>query len=388
MSTATSSALAAAPSSPAEISPEALRAAGELIIMGVPGPELDEATRAAIAQVQPGGFILFGRNIKQPRQLRKLVDELRAAVGHEPVITIDQEGGRVSRLREMGAEPPSAKQLRDRGDLELIHRHGELVGKQLRLYGFNLNLAPVLDVSFDDAADNSLKNRTWGLNDPAQVVRNAGAFTRAMRAEGILSCGKHFPGYSGAGIDPHHELPVLDRTRAQLEAAEWVAFRELLPEMDALMIGHALYPDLDDSGEPSSLSARMIDGILRKDWRFDGIVISDDLDMGAIINHCSFEESMRRAVVAGNDLLLLCHRVHMVVEAARAIATLPAEVLAPSLRRVRALRARLAPPAEFTDEAVRSLDAQVAALRVATLGDEAAATRSAEDGKRSPVELY
>ncbi|HSI87272.1 MAG TPA: glycoside hydrolase family 3 protein [Candidatus Methylacidiphilales bacterium] len=370
------------------VSLEQLRLGGELLIMGVPGVELDEATRATIEKVQPGGFILFGRNIRKPEQLRKLIDDLRLCVRHEPVITIDQEGGRVSRLRELGSEPPSAKQLRDKGDTTLIDRHGELVGKQLRLFGFNLNLAPVLDVSFDDAADNSLKNRTWGLHSPEQVVENAGAFTRAMRGQGILSCGKHFPGYSSAGIDPHHELPVLDRTRAELEGVEWIAFQKLLPEMDSLMIGHALYPDLDNSGEPASLSPRVVDGILRKDWGYDGIVISDDLDMGAILNHCSFEDSMQRAIIAGNDLLLLCHRVHLAPQAAAAIGSLPADVLEPALRRVRALRTRLAEPFPFTMELFQDLDAQVARLRIDTLGAEVASSRSAEDGKRSPVELF
>ncbi|MEZ0299604.1 MAG: glycoside hydrolase family 3 N-terminal domain-containing protein [Candidatus Methylacidiphilales bacterium] len=370
------------------VSLEQLRLGGELLIMGVPGVELDEATRATIEKVQPGGFILFGRNIRKPEQLRKLIDDLRSCVRHEPVITIDQEGGRVSRLRELGSEPPSAKQLRDKGDTTLIDRHGELVGKQLRLFGFNLNLAPVLDVSFDDAADNSLKNRTWGLHSPEQVVENAGAFTRAMRGQGILSCGKHFPGYSSAGIDPHHELPVLDRTRAELEGVEWIAFQKLLPEMDSLMIGHALYPDLDNSGEPASLSPRVVDGILRKDWGYDGIVISDDLDMGAILNHCSFEDSMQRAIIAGNDLLLLCHRVHLAPQAAAAIGSLPADVLEPALRRVRALRTRLAEPFPFTMELFQDLDAQVARLRIDTLGAEVASSRSAEDGKRSPVELF
>src|SRR5476651_1193956 len=139
---------------------------GHYILMGVPGIELDAKTAAIIREVQPAGFILFGRNIKAPAQLRQLIDDLRGEVKHVPVVTIDQEGGRVSRLKECGSEPPSAKQLRDRGDLRLI--------------GFNLNLAPVVDVSFNGDLDNSLKNRTWGL-DPKTVTQNAGAFNRTMR---------------------------------------------------------------------------------------------------------------------------------------------------------------------------------------------------------------
>jgi len=188
---------------------------GHYILMGVPGAELDAKTAAIIREVQPAGFILFGRNIKAPAQLRKLIDDLRGEVMHVPVVTIDQEGGRVSRLKECGAEPPSAKQLRDKGDLRLIERHGALTGEILLLFGFNLNLAPVVDVSFDGDLDNSLKNRTWGL-DAETVTQNAGAFNRTLREQGVLSCGKHFPGYSRAAVDPHHELPVVKRSRREL----------------------------------------------------------------------------------------------------------------------------------------------------------------------------
>ena len=200
---------------------------GKHIIMGVPGTELDAPTAAIIRDVQPAGFILFGRNVKAAVQLRRLIDDLYGEVRHRPIMTIDQEGGRVSRLKECGTEPPSARQLREKGDRSLIERHGALTGEILRLFGFNLDLCPVLDVSFADDVENSLKNRTWGLT-PEEVTVNAGEFTRAMRGQGILSCGKHFPGYSRAAIDPHHELPVIRRSREELEGAEWKPFRALL----------------------------------------------------------------------------------------------------------------------------------------------------------------
>ncbi|MEM1059816.1 MAG: glycoside hydrolase family 3 N-terminal domain-containing protein [Verrucomicrobiota bacterium] len=363
------------------------RHAGELIVMGLPGPELDAATRDAIRDVQPGGFIIFSRNIKAPEQLRGLLDELRGLVDHEPVITIDQEGGRVSRLREIGAEPPSAQELRDDDDQEFIHRHGELTGQLLRLYGFNLNLAPVLDISFDDEADNSLKGRCWGRT-PEEVNAKARLFTDAMRAEGVLCCPKHFPGYTMAGLDPHHDLPRIERTREELEACEWKTFREQLPVTDVMMIGHAFYPDLDPSGTPSSLSAPIITGLLREEWGFGGIVMSDDVDMGALINYCPFGESLQRAVTAGTDLLLLCHRLHLLREAAEALAALPDDVLDAARARLRAFRTRLAPPAEFSLQQHREINEHITELRVAVLGEHARGQRSAEDGKRSPVELY
>mgnify|MGYP003694116277 CR=1 FL=1 len=135
---------------------------GQLILTGVPGTTLDSDTAALFRRVQPGGFILFGRNIKSAAQLRKLIDDLRDLSALEPIITIDQEGGRVSRLRLIGQEPPNAQQLRERDDLELVRRHGAITGRLLRLFGFNLDLCPVLDLSFDDEADNSLRGRCYG----------------------------------------------------------------------------------------------------------------------------------------------------------------------------------------------------------------------------------
>src|SRR5437899_7619471 len=137
---------------------------GQLIITGVPGKELEPATARLFRKVQPSGFILFGRNIETAAQLRKLIDDLRDLSEVEPIITIDQEGGRVSRLRLIGNEPPNAQQLRDRGDAALVRQHGEITGRLLRLFGFNLDLCPVLDISFDDDADNSLRGRCYGRN--------------------------------------------------------------------------------------------------------------------------------------------------------------------------------------------------------------------------------
>ena len=184
---------------------------GQLILCGVPGKELDAASAELFRRVQPGGFILFGRNIESAPQLRKLIDDLRDLSSTEPIITIDQEGGRVSRLRLIGSEPPNAQQLRDKNDVDLIRRHGDITGRLLRVFGFNLDLCPVLDISFEDNADNSLRGRCYGKT-VEQVVRNAGAFNDAMRKQGIAGCGKHFPGYSAAKSDAPRQC-ARDSTR-------------------------------------------------------------------------------------------------------------------------------------------------------------------------------
>ncbi len=360
---------------------------GQLLLVGVPGYELDDATARFYRDLQPGGFILFGRNIQTAPQLRKLIDDLRDLSDVEPIITIDQEGGRVSRLKLIGNEPPNAQQLRDRDDLDLIRRHGDVTGRLLRLFGFNLDLCPVLDISFDDEADNSLKGRCYGRT-VAEVVSKAGAFNDGLRATGVLSCGKHFPGYSSAGLDPHHELPVLPRTREEMEEHELAVFRHFVSSVDSMMIGHITITGLEKGGPPASLSPLIIDGLLRGDMGFDGLVMTDDLDMGAILNHYGFDETMRMGIAAGNDLLMICHRVELAAQARAVIQALPDSALAAPLERMRRFKSRLVPPDPFSVEAFDRIDAEVWDLRVATLGADLAVHRSPEDGKRSPVELY
>ena len=360
---------------------------GQLLLSGVPGPELDSESAATFRRVQPGGFILFGRNIKSPLQLRKLIDDLRDLSSVEPIITIDQEGGRVSRLREIGSEPPNAQQLRDRGDAALILRHGHITGRLLRLFGFNLDLCPVLDISFDDDADNSLRGRCYGKT-VEQVIALAGAFNEGLRAEGIASCGKHFPGYSRAPIDAHHELPEIDLTRADLEEHELAVFRHFADKIDSMMIGHAFYPVLDNTRTPTSLSHAVVTGLLRQGLGFGGLIMTDDLDMGAILNHYGLEETIRLAITAGNDLAMICHRVQCVEDAWKTLDRLPAVELDRALENVHRFKATMAPPDAFSVEEFQRRDAEVWQLRVDTLGEEKARERSPENGKRSPVETY
>lgn len=360
---------------------------GQLLLTGVPGPELDVETAKKLKAIQPGGFIIFGRNIKSPEQLRRLLDDLRDLSRTEPVITIDQEGGRVSRLRLIGEEPPNARQLREHGDLSLIRRHGTLTGEILRLYGFNLDLCPVLDLAFDDEADNSLKGRCYGKNVP-EVVAKAGAFNAAMREAGILSCGKHFPGYAAAEVDPHHEVPVIDRSRADLEAAELAPFRQLADELDSLMVCHSIF-NAFDTERPASLSPAIITDLLRKEMQYRGLLMTDDLDMGAILNTTPFDETMVQAVEAGNDLLMICHRVEM-GEAALAAVDAKADraAIERAFESIGRFKRHLSPPTEFSAERVNEVNEAIWDLRVAVLGEEKARESSPEDGKRSPVELY
>src|SRR5882762_5216719 len=369
---------------------------GQLIMTGVPGKELDEQTASLFRKLQPGAFILFGRNIESAPQLRKLIDDLRDLSEVEPIITIDQEGGRVSRLRLIGNEPPNAQQLRDKGDIEFIRRHGDITGRLLHIFGFNLDLCPVLDISFDDDAENSLRGRCYGKT-VEQVVRNAGAFNGALRGQGIASCGKHFPGYSAAVVDAHHSLPKIDRTREQLDRQELAVFRAFAGGgsgtaknnlVDSMMICHGWYPCFEEKKTPASLSQRVVTQLLRDELAFDGLVMTDDLDMGAIVNEYSFDEMLRLTFAAGNDLAMICHRIDKAEEALGVIEKLPRKQINRALASVAALKSKLQPPTKFSESAFRKLDDAVWKLRIAVLGGERAAERSPENAARSPVERY
>jgi beta-N-acetylhexosaminidase len=360
---------------------------GQLLLVGVPGTELDAQTAAIFRKVQPGGFILFGRNIRTPLQLRKLIDDLRDLSDVEPIITIDQEGGRVSRLKLIGNEPPNAEQLRKKGDLNLIRQHGRLTGELLRLYGFNLDLCPVLDISFDDDADNSLRGRCYGTS-PEQVVEFAGAFNDALLETGVKSCGKHFPGYAAASLDPHHDLPTIERSREAMEEAELAIFRKFAHRVSSMMICHAWYPAFDAEKTPASLSRSIISEMLVNDLGFEGLIMTDDLDMGAITNEIGFKETIGRALDAGVHLAMICHRVNLTLDAYTVLRDLGAGKLDRALAGVDRFKRTLVEPEVFSEAHFRILDQQVWDLRVATLGPALAAERSPEDGKRSPVEMY
>ena len=360
---------------------------GQLLLVGVPGPELDPETAKIFRKVQPGGFILFGRNIRSAYQLRKLIDDLRDLSRIEPIITIDQEGGRVSRLKLIGNEPPSAQQLREKGDPVLIQRHGQLTGELLRLFGFNLDLCPVLDISFDDDADNSLRGRCYGTS-VQQVVDFAGAFNDALLKTGVLSCGKHFPGYAAAGLDPHLDLPKIDRSRAELEETELRIFRTFSSRVSSMMVCHGWYPALDADKIPASLSQSIVTTLLTEELDFNGLIMTDDLDMGAILNQFGLKETIERALCAGNHMALICHRIQTVEEAALIVGGMPGEQLERALEGVSRFKEKLVPPDEFSEERFRALDDQAWELRVATFGAERAKERSPETGKRSPVEIY
>jgi beta-N-acetylhexosaminidase len=360
---------------------------GQLIMTGVPGKELEVETAALFRRVQPGAFILFGRNIEKAAQLRKLIDDLRDLSDVEPIIAIDQEGGRVSRLRLIGNEPPSAQQLRDKDDLDSILRHGDITGRLLRLFGFNLDLCPVLDISFDDDAENSLRGRCYGKT-VEQVVRNAGAFNKGMRGQGIASCGKHFPGYSAALSDAHYQLPQIDRTREQLDENELAVFRQFVTHVDSMMICHGWYPCFESRRTPATFSRRIVTDLLRSELGFDRLIMTDDLDMGAILTGYRLDDTIRLAINAGNDVVMICHRIPEIETVCGILSKLPSDQIDRAVGNVATFKKKLSSPDQFSEAAFRKIDDEVSDLCTAVFGQERTPQAVSQGIQRSPVEMF
>jgi len=363
---------------------------GQLLMLGVSGTELSEQEKELFKRIQPGGFVIFGRNIKSPEQVRALTNSLREAVYDDPIIAIDQEGGRVSRTRDIGIEPPSASALATKGDMNLMAIHGEITADLLRLLGINLCFAPVLDISYSERReDNALKGRCWGNNDQ-QVISNAGVYNRYMRKRKMKSCGKHFPTCGLANVDPHHMLPVVDKTLEELLESDIRPYTALMPELDAIMTCHVHYSALDPEqpGLPASLSHNVITKILRQQLGYNKLIITDDLDMGAIVNTYGRGNDVKAAIEAGNDMAMICHQTITAESAHKALEEIDSYKLADAVKRIKKFRKSLKPPITYTEKMFEKLKEETIKLRIDVLGEEHAYTRDEVHNSRSPVEDF
>ncbi len=307
------------------------------LIAGIEGVCLSERERELFSRLQPAGYILFSRNIADYELARELTDELRALTqgAYEPVIAIDQEGGRVVRTAEIGVHLPSASALAVADDAHLIRQAALYCARGLQTLGVNTNFAPVLDLA--SARANALPSRCWGA-DSQSVISRAGVWNRTLVRTGILTCGKHFPGMGEAAVDPHHDLPVLHGTRETFLREAAIPFTALMPELPSLMVAHLLIPEMD-AELPTSLSPELVQGFLRDQLGYEGVVFTDDLCMGAIAKRYEPAESVPLALLAGADLPLVCHGAVEHLEAiARAVAALPPLLLADVEERINRFR--------------------------------------------------
>jgi beta-N-acetylhexosaminidase len=236
------------------------------------------------------------------------------------------------------------------------------------LFGLNLDLAPVVDYSPDDEADNSLKGRCWGAT-PGETVEKALLFLEGMQSCGVAGTAKHFPGYTHCRLDPHGDLPRVDRTKAQIEAEEMVAFRAFVDRAEAFMIGHGHFPAWHEEPFPASLSRPIVHDYLRGVLGYKGLVMTDDLEMGAIANRYGSAESARLAMEAGEDMLLICHNPACVEIAYDALCALPEETTGRALASVRAFQQKLPhAPVRFDAARFRQVNDAIRDLRERVVG--------------------
>jgi beta-N-acetylhexosaminidase len=286
-------------------------------MVGIPGPEIGPETGETLRELAPGGVILFTRNLETPDRLARTVSELRNLLPEPGLLAIDQEGGRVSRLEPwIGSTLPSA-QLARIGSTA-ASRFGRATGRTLASLGFNLDFAPVVDLS-DPNAENGIGDRSFGT-EPETVAGLASAFLEGLQREGVAGCLKHFPGLGPTTVDSHRSLPTVHRAIDRLERDDLVPFRRLAGRAASVMVGHGHYPALDPApGRPAILSREIVTGWLRQRIGFGGLVVSDDLEMGAVAGLDQGGRVAIRAVEAGCDLLLYCSDLALAEQARQAM---------------------------------------------------------------------
>lgn len=282
---------------------------GQLFMVGLPGPQLDEGTGALIRNYNMGGVILFSRNIEDPLQLTRLCLDLQdAAMEHHGlplILAVDQEGGRVARLREPFTQFAGNTAIgQDAEPEKKAEEFGRIAAREMQMVGLNMNLAPVVDVQRGEP-EKHLEGRTFG-EDPAKVALLGRAVVRSLQENGVMAVAKHFPGLGRTRLDPHVHLPRIELDMKEMEKVNLPPFQAAINEgVSGIMTSHAIYTALDKE-RPATLSPLVLNQLLREKMGFEGLIITDDLEMGAIAEHWGVPEGAAAAFDAGADILLIC----------------------------------------------------------------------------------
>ncbi len=353
---------------------------GQLFFIGLPGTKLDDDTRALIKQIQPGGIIIFGRNVESPQQLRSLLDEIAGLVEVPPLFGIDQEGGLVDRLRRICTPMPAARSIRQHGDLAAARALGRITGEVLRRLGFNMNFAPVMSIMTDerDLLSNGLYSRSFGRS-PGEVLGYTTVYLRGLQGAGCFGCLKHFPGIGAGEVDSHEEMPVVHLTHDDLIAQDLAPYIELFQREDdrvrAVMVSHGGFPNIDilhgvagGTIVPASLNYSIVTTLLRHELGYKHLVVTDDLEMGAISRHCEVEDAALRAFLAGQDMLLICSRLDLIKRGYQKLLSearegkIETERLDLSLRRIAEFKSLVQPALPFEPDRFVELSDEIARL--------------------------
>jgi beta-N-acetylhexosaminidase len=291
--------------------------AGQVLIAGLGGASLSAEERTWLERIRPGGVILFRRNIESAVQVASLLSE----AGHlstAPLFRgIDLEGGLVDRLRDLVYPMPSPAAVFATGKRNLYRQHGWLIAREARALGCNTVFAPVLDLALPESAS-VLRTRAVSA-EPGRVIDYVRAFLAGMKNEEILACGKHFPGLGGGQVDSHQSMPVIHRQTRLMwrsDLAPWLALASRLP---FAMVAHASYPWPGRDDAPATVSRYWVTNVLRRQIRFRGIILSDDMEMGGILSRMSIEEAAVQALLAGIQMIEICRDPALIQRAYEAI---------------------------------------------------------------------
>jgi beta-N-acetylhexosaminidase len=290
---------------------------GQLLIIGFDDTEMSPRLASLLTKIQPAGVILFTRNIAGAEQTHTLLRECQKCVATPLFTCVDLEGGTVDRFRSVLDSAPSPAEVFATGNRSLFRKHGRVIGENCRALGFNVDFAPVLDLAYE--ASRSVLSSRAVSEDPKQVVAYAREFLRGLRDASVLGCGKHFPGLGEGKLDSHHELPVIEKTLKRMWIEDLFPYRILRHQLPFVMVAHAAYPEATGERMPASLSKKWTTDLLRKKIRYNGLIVSDDLEMGAVLKFAPIEQTVVQHIHAGGDLALVCHQEEMVVRAHEAL---------------------------------------------------------------------
>jgi beta-N-acetylhexosaminidase len=345
---------------------------GRLFLAGLAGPEIDTDTVDLIRRYHLGGIIIFSRNVREPLQLARLCRDLQKISmensGFPLLLAIDQEGGRVARLKPPFSQFPGNEAIGNSPNSnESALQYASITAKEMTLVGLNMNLAPVMDVTQPDM-DSHLLGRTFS-HDPSVVARLGEIVIEALQQDGVMAVAKHFPGLGRSNLDPHRDLPTVNAPLEEMDSIHIPPFAAAVTaRVSAIMTSHAVYPALEP-GVPATLSRNIISNLLREQMNFKGLIISDDLEMGAIARDKELPEATAQAFKAGVDILLICSNQRLVIASIENIrdkvlrGQIPEERLHDSLKRIEKYKKRfLYPYQEISLTAVREYFGKAAEL--------------------------
>ena len=315
-------------------------------MFGLPGPDLTDDDVRLFRETEAAGIMLYRRNFETPERLARLVTGLEEATGRRILVATDHEGGRIIMLGRAVTIFPDNLAAGTAGEVNFVRRQGLFEGRELRRLGVDVNFSPVLDVLTDRYSPN-IGIRSYG-KDPALVARYGAARIRGLQSAGVSACAKHFPGKGHALVDAHVGLPVIDSDWSEMHVGHLPPFLAAMEAgVDCIMTSHPLYPRLDPLPRmPATFSRLIVEELLRGEMGYRGVIVSDDLEMGAIGELCPIGEATVRAASAGHDLLLVCHtpvrqrEAHAALLDAYRAGTLPMRGLEQSVARLDALQAK------------------------------------------------